>query len=77
MPKIKTETQHRCSFCGANQADVDILIAGPSVYICNNCIDICVNVLNDASEKNGESLEKYLPVVSRLSIPQEKKGTGE
>jgi hypothetical protein len=37
----------RCSFCGKDQHDVKKLIAGPSVYICNECIDICEEIIED------------------------------
>lgn len=36
-----------CSFCAANDKDVQVLIAGPNVYICNECVLTCVNVLLD------------------------------
>ncbi len=37
----------RCSFCGKSQNEVKKLIAGPSVYVCNECIDICNEIIND------------------------------
>jgi ATP-dependent Clp protease ATP-binding subunit ClpX len=37
----------RCSFCGKDQGEVKKLIAGPSVYICNECADICVEIIID------------------------------
>jgi len=36
-----------CSFCGKSQNDVRKLIAGPGVYVCNECIDICNEIIND------------------------------
>ncbi|HJN37249.1 MAG TPA: ATP-dependent Clp protease ATP-binding subunit ClpX [Gammaproteobacteria bacterium] len=36
---------HRCSFCGKSQDEVKKLIAGPSVYICNECVDLCQDIL--------------------------------
>ena len=35
----------RCSFCNKSQADVKQLIAGPNVYICDECVDICLDIL--------------------------------
>ena len=35
----------RCSFCNKSQRDVRKLIAGPQVYICDECVDICVDIL--------------------------------
>jgi ATP-dependent Clp protease ATP-binding subunit ClpX len=34
-----------CSFCGKHQRQVSKLIAGPDVYICNECIDLCVEII--------------------------------
>ena len=34
-----------CSFCGKHQRQVKKLIAGPGVYICNQCIDLCVEII--------------------------------
>ena len=36
-----------CSFCGKNQNDVRKLIAGPSVYICNECVDLCNDIIQE------------------------------
>ena len=37
----------RCSFCGKEQRMVNRLVAGPNVYICNECIALCNEILND------------------------------
>jgi ATP-dependent Clp protease ATP-binding subunit ClpX len=34
-----------CSFCDKHQRQVDKLIAGPGVYICNQCVDLCVEII--------------------------------
>ena len=39
MPELK------CSFCGKSQADVQALIAGPDVYICDDCACLCLQIL--------------------------------
>ncbi len=44
----------RCSFCGKSQNDVRKLIAGPRVYICDRCIDLCNDILTD---ERGEELK--------------------
>ena len=43
----RTEDVLRCSFCGKSQNEVRKLIAGPTVYICNECIDICNEIISD------------------------------
>jgi hypothetical protein len=37
----------RCTFCGKKQQEVNRLIAGPATYICNECVDICVEIKRD------------------------------
>ncbi len=43
----------RCSFCGKGQEQVRKLVAGPGVYICDECIDLCSRVL-EADRQTGE-----------------------
>jgi ATP-dependent Clp protease ATP-binding subunit ClpX len=43
--KLTTTTTLTCSFCGKHQRQVNKLIAGPDVYICNNCVDRCVEII--------------------------------
>jgi len=47
-----------CSFCGKNQNEVRKLIAGPSVYICNECIDLCNDIIQEEINETVESKEK-------------------
>jgi len=41
------ETDAKCSFCGKKQGKVRKLIAGPSVFICNRCVSLCVSILRE------------------------------
>lgn len=50
-----------CSFCGKSQNDVRKLIAGPGVYICNECIDICNEIINDDERTDTSSSRSNLP----------------
>jgi hypothetical protein len=43
----QTPVKLRCSFCGKSQDDVRKLIAGPTVYICDECVDVCVDIIAD------------------------------
>ena len=47
MPNYKDEKPLKCSFCGKPQNRVRKLIAGPSVYICDECIGVCTSILED------------------------------
>ena len=56
-----------CSFCGKNQSEVKKLIAGPSVYICDECVSLCNDIIKeDLSEKDSEESEKKLPIPSEI-----------
>ncbi len=57
----------RCSFCSKGQREVKKLIAGPSVYICNECVDICVEIIIDDSRQEGADLREVLPGLSRAA----------
>jgi len=41
----RSGTERHCSFCNKSQRDVKKLIAGPNVYICDECVAICVDIL--------------------------------
>lgn len=74
MSTTDTDTQLRCSFCAKPESDVDKLIAGPGIYICNRCVDACNAILGtpeagrpaDTAERpqvrpwDGMSLEEIL-----------------
>jgi len=56
----------RCSFCGKSQNEVKKLIAGPSVYVCNECIDICNEIINDDEQAETASVRSTLPKPQEL-----------
>ena len=56
----------RCSFCGKSQNEVKKLIAGPSVYICNECIDICNEIINDDEQAETANVRSALPKPQEL-----------
>ena len=47
--KTKEETLH-CSFCGKNQHEVRKLIAGPTVYICDECVELCTDIIQEEEQ---------------------------
>ena len=49
-----------CSFCGKSQKEVNKLIAGPAVYICDECIQLCSEIIEEESEKDADALENLL-----------------
>ncbi|MDV4150920.1 ATP-dependent Clp protease ATP-binding subunit ClpX [Clostridium sp. AL.422] len=54
MAKYDEKKQLKCSFCGKNQEQVKRLIAGPGVYICDECIDLCSEIIADEFEESIE-----------------------
>lgn len=65
MAKYDEKKQLKCSFCGKNQDQVKRLIAGPGVYICDECIELCSEIIADETEETVE-FESNI-----LSKPQE------
>lgn len=60
MAKFDDKKQLKCSFCGKNQDQVKRLIAGPGVYICDECIELCSEIIADESEETIEFESKAL-----------------
>ncbi|MFT4517068.1 MAG: ATP-dependent Clp protease ATP-binding subunit ClpX [Gammaproteobacteria bacterium] len=50
-----------CSFCGKNQNEVNKLIAGPSVFICDECVDLCNEIISDELEEKSLKSRENLP----------------
>src|SRR5258708_2188814 len=66
MPSDKDKNSFlRCSFCGKTQDEVKKLVAGPTVYICNECVALCNDILKE--EEKGEP--KAAPK-TKLSVPK-------
>ena len=49
MPKSDDNGTIKCSFCGKSQDDVEKLIAGPGVCICDECIELCMEIVEDGA----------------------------
>jgi ATP-dependent Clp protease ATP-binding subunit ClpX len=65
--KAEGEKLLYCSFCGKSQHEVKKLIAGPSVFICDECVDLC----NDIIKEEVQSLSDIKPTDKSLPTPQE------
>ena len=50
-----------CSFCGKSQHEVRKLIAGPSVYICDECVELCNDIIREELEESGAADREKLP----------------
>ena len=60
MTGKKNNTSHRvvCSFCKKKQDEVKKIIAGPGVYICNECVDLCNNIIDEPDQKTVQQNKK-------------------
>jgi ATP-dependent Clp protease ATP-binding subunit ClpX len=58
----KDEKLLYCSFCGKSQHEVRKLIAGPSVFICDECVDLCNDIIREEINEKGEDSESKLPI---------------
>ena len=56
MPSKESSDKLSCSFCGKGQDDVKKLIAGPTVFICDECVELCMDIIK---EENKSSLVKH------------------
>ena len=65
MAKLDEKKQLKCSFCGKSQEQVKRLIAGPGVYICDECINLCSEIITDDCE-DEQKVE-----VSKIPKPME------
>ena len=50
-----------CSFCGKSQHEVRKLIAGPSVFICDECVELCNDIIREELEEKAEKTREKLP----------------
>lgn len=63
----------RCSFCGKSQEEVKKLIAGPAVYICDECIELCNEIVEEEYEKEAQGRRKEefsAPAAIKTSLDQ-------
>src|SRR4051794_41938781 len=54
MAKFGDSDLLKCSFCGKSQKQVKKLIAGPGVYICDECIDLCNEIIEEELSESSE-----------------------
>ena len=65
--KSKGDKLLYCSFCGKSQHEVRKLIAGPSVFVCDECVELCNEIIREESEDSGGQGSRG----SRYPTPQE------
>jgi ATP-dependent Clp protease ATP-binding subunit ClpX len=55
-----------CSFCSKGQSDVKKIIAGPSVFICNECVDLCSNIIKEENKNTVTEIKSTIPSTKDL-----------
>ena len=69
---VKYDSHLKCSFCGKSQEQVRKLIAGPGVYICDECVDLCNEILDEELIEHNTSSAATAPA-SRPEPPQKRR----
>ena len=64
--RVEERKKLRCSFCNKSQEQVRKLIAGPNVYICDECIDICSEIIQD--EFDNEMIDTDINLLTPKEI---------
>ena len=66
IEKDKKDNFFMCSFCGKSQNQVKKLIAGPGVYICNECVDLCNEIIDEELREQRKVDFKNLPKPKKI-----------
>ena len=68
MSRTESKDSLHCSFCGKSQHEVRKLIAGPNVFICNECIELCQDIIHDEEkEESGAGGKGSVPTPKEIS----------
>jgi hypothetical protein len=73
-PPVPSGKEYHCSFCNKSQRAVRMLISGPKVFICDECVDICVDILAESRKDDAVAPSPMLTVrcaLCRLPIDAE------
>ena len=57
-----------CSFCGKSQKEVKKLIAGPTVFVCDECVELCMDIIKEDSKNHKSKLKKDTPKPSEIIV---------
>ena len=71
MGKYDENNEIRCSFCGKPQSQVERLISGAGVYICNECVNLCSEILQSEAKNEAVESAQALPAMEELPKPKE------
>ena len=55
-----------CSFCGKSQHEVKKLIAGPTVFICDECVELCMDIIREENKSSGGRIREGVPTPQEI-----------
>ncbi len=67
MTKKNDQDSLFCSFCGKNQKEVKKLIAGPTVFVCDECVELCMDIIKEDNKNNKFKVKKDIPRPSEIN----------
>ncbi|MDA9748941.1 ATP-dependent Clp protease ATP-binding subunit ClpX [Pelagibacteraceae bacterium] len=67
MTKKNDKESLFCSFCGKNQKEVKKLIAGPTVFVCDECVELCMDIIKEDNKNNKSKIKKDIPKPSEIN----------
>ncbi len=68
MTKKNTDKESLfCSFCGKSQKEVKKLIAGPTVFVCDECVELCMDIIKEDNKNNKTKIKKDIPKPSEIN----------
>ena len=67
MTKKNDKDSLFCSFCGKNQKEVKKLIAGPTVFVCDECVELCMDIIKEDNKNNNNKVKKDIPKPSEIN----------
>ena len=67
MSKKNDKESLFCSFCGKNQKEVKKLIAGPTVFVCDECVELCMDIIKEDNKNNKSKIKKDIPKPSEIN----------
>jgi len=61
-----TDKKISCSFCGKSQREVRKLIAGPAVFICDECVELCMDIIKEESKSQITKSDEGIPAPKEI-----------
>ena len=67
MNKKNDKDSLYCSFCGKSQKEVKKLIAGPTVFVCDECVELCMDIIKEDTKNNKVKIKEDIPKPSEIN----------